>query len=268
MELNIKSLENKEIGKAKLPSQFNEFVRKDLILRAVLAIESNGRQPYGSDPEAGKKHVAKLSRRRRKYRGSYGHGISRVPRKIMSRNGTRFNWVGAFAPGTVGGRRAHPPKAEKIWAEKLNDKERRKAIRSALAAAINKDLVVARGHFVPEDYPFIIDDKFEGLEKTKEVMNALLSLGFDKELARASVKKIRGSKGKIRGRRYKKKKSVLIITSKVASIYKAAKNIPGVDIINVQQLNAKLLAPGGHPGRAILITKKALDELEKNKLFM
>ena len=38
-----------------------------------------------------------------------------------------MNWVGAFAPGTVGGRKAHAPNAEKIFDKKINKKENRKA---------------------------------------------------------------------------------------------------------------------------------------------
>ena len=90
-------------GETVLPSQFKEAYRPDLIKRAIQALQSLLRQPYGADPRAGMRHSAEVSRRRRKYRGSYGQGISRVPRKILSRRGTRFNWTGAQSPGTVGG---------------------------------------------------------------------------------------------------------------------------------------------------------------------
>jgi len=113
MKLQILSISKEEIGKQELPVQFEEEVRPDLIKRAVISIHGNARQAYGSDPMAGKRSSAKLSRRRHVYKTSYGIGISRVPRKIMSSRGTRMNWVGAFAPGTVGGRKAHPTKAGK-----------------------------------------------------------------------------------------------------------------------------------------------------------
>ena len=119
MKLAVYNLNNEKVKEINLPRQFNEQPRPDLVRRAVLAVQSHKRQPYGAKPEAGKRASAVLSRRRRDYRGSYGLGISRVPRKILSRGGTRMNWVGAFAPGTVGGRRAHPPKAGK-------DKQKRK----------------------------------------------------------------------------------------------------------------------------------------------
>jgi large subunit ribosomal protein L4e len=81
MEIKILSAENKEVGKQKMPVQFEEEFRPDLIKRAVEAIEANKRQPYGADPIAGKKQAARLSRRRRDYKGAYGKGLSRVPSK-------------------------------------------------------------------------------------------------------------------------------------------------------------------------------------------
>ena len=125
MELKIIDQNNKDKGSVELPVQFTEQVRPEVVKKVVLAIQNNNRQKYGAFPEAGKRSSAELSKRRRAYRGSYGIGISRVPRKIMSRRGTRMNWVGAVVPGTVGGRKAHPPKAEKNWDQKVNKKENR-----------------------------------------------------------------------------------------------------------------------------------------------
>ena len=87
MELKIINAENKEVGKQKLPEQFEEEIRPDMIKRAVEAVQANKRQQYGSDPRAGKKTAARLSRRRRDYKGAYGKGLSRVPRKTMTRRG-------------------------------------------------------------------------------------------------------------------------------------------------------------------------------------
>jgi len=267
MKANIIDLENKEIGKIDLPKQFEEPVRLDLIKKAVLNLQASNRQQYGSDPRAGKKVSCRISKKRHDYRGSYGFGISRVPRKIMSRRGTRMNWVGAFAPGTVGGRRAHHPKAEKIWETKINIKERRKAIRSALASTISKELVEKRGHKVPENYPLIIDDKFEKLDKTKELKNVLEKIGLKDELTRSSIKKVRAGKGTMRGRKYRKKTGPLIIVSDKCNL-ETCKNLPGVEIIKVKSINAELLAPGTEPGRLTIFTKSAIEKLEKDKLFM
>ncbi len=267
-EIKILSTEKVEVGKQKIPKQFQEQVRPDLINRVVLAVQSHSRQRYGAALRAGKGHSARLSKRRRKYRGSYGKGIARVPRKIMTRRGMQFNWTAAFAPCVVGGRRAHPAKPEKIWALKVNDKERKKAIRSALTATIEKDVVEGRGHFLPEGFPFIVDDNFEKINKTKDVLSILKKLGFEKELKRGQRKKIRAGKGKLRGRVYKKPKSILIVAgNNKSALLKTAKNIPGVDVVFVKNINVSLLAPGGVPGRLTLFTKSAVEAIDKEGLF-
>ncbi len=268
MELKILSKESVEKGKQKMPIQFQEEIRSDLIKRAVEVLRANSRQPYGADPMAGKKAATNLTRRRRKYKSTYGHGISRVPRKIMSRNGSNLNWVGAMAPGTVGGRIAHPPKAEKIWTKKINDKERKKSIRSALSATLKKEFVEKRNHLVPNNYPFIIDAEIESLQKTKDVIKLLNKLGLEKELERVSERKIRAGKGKSRGRKYKTKKGPLIVVSSDCLLLKSARNIPGIDIVKVNQLNAEVLAPGALPGRLTLFTNKAIEVIEKGGLYL
>lgn len=267
MKINVVDQLKNKVGVIELPWQFKDEFRPDLIQRAVLTVQSHKRQPYGASQIAGKRVSAKLSRRRRDYRGSYGFGISRVPRKILSRRGSRMNWVGAFAPGTVGGRRAHPPKVEKILWRKINDKERLKATRSAIAATMMRDVVIRRGHLVPADFPFILEDKFETLDKTKNIFGCLKKLGFGNELERVSERKVRAGKGKSRSKKYRKKKGPLIIVSKLDKIGGAASNIPGVSVVEVKGLNTELLAPGGKPGRLALWTTTAIQTLEKENLF-
>jgi large subunit ribosomal protein L4e len=269
MKLQILTTDKSATGNVTLPKQFDEPVREDLIKRAVHALQAAARQAYGADPEAGKRSSAELSRRRRKYRGSYGKGISRVPRKILTRRGTQMYMVGAFAPGTVGGRRAHAPKAEKSWEQKVNTRENRKAIRSALAAVMDKEIVTARGHKVPDSYPFVLDNSFQELEKTAAVKKALLALDLTAELARAEPTTVRAGKGKMRGRKTKRATSLLIVTGiEECKLELSAANIPGVDVVPVNALNAELLAPGTHAGRATLFTQQALVDLEKEKLFL
>ncbi|MBW2983678.1 50S ribosomal protein L4 [Candidatus Woesearchaeota archaeon] len=268
MKVSVISASKEKKKEIELPSQFNEEVRADIILRAVLAIQSNRRQRYGASPEAGKRASAVISRRRHDYRGAYGHGISRVPRKILTRRGTRMYWVGAFAPGTVGGRRAHPPKASKVYSQKINKKERRKAIRSAIAASIIKELVEQRGHKVPNDYPFVLESKIEDIKKTKDIKSTLEKIGLKEELKRASIKTIRAGKGKSRGRKYKKRAGPLLVVSKECSLMSSASNIPGINIVEVKNINAELLAPGAVPGRLTLWSEAAIEKLGKEKLFM
>lgn len=263
MKLKIFSTAGTQTSEMELPKQFSQPVRTDLIKKAVLAIQNNKRQAYGPREKAGMIHAIRISKRRRDYKGSYGKGISRVPKKTMSHRGSQFFWVGANAPGMVGGRRAHPPKIETVWSWKLNTKERRKAICSALSAVMQKNIVAKRGHFVPENYPFIVTDDFEKITKTKHLFDVLTKLGFENELKRAFTPGTRAGKGKLRGRRKITKRSLLLVVSNVNEISKAARNLPGIDVICTKKLNAEALAPGGHPGRATLFTAKAVEEIKK-----
>src|SRR3989338_3542891 len=266
MKAKIFNLEGKAGKEIELPIQFNEEIHPNLIKRAVLSIESKERQNYGAMPKAGQRSSAKLSKRRRNYRGSYGHGISRVPRKIIWRRGRQFGWQGAFAPGTVGGRRAHPPKAIKIFDEKINVKERRKAIRSALAASLLKEYVEKR-HVLPNAIPIIVESKFESLDKTKNVKDVLIKLGLEKEMERINVKKVRAGKGKNRGRKYRIKCGPLLVVSKECSLEKAGRNLQGIEVSDVTSLNAKKLAPGCVPGRLIIWSEDAIERLRNEKLY-
>jgi len=248
----IYDLEGKRLKDYDLPSQFNETYHPDLIKRAVLTIQSNKRQKYGSFKRAGMRSSARISKRRKDFRGSYGHGISRVPRKVIWRRGTQFGWVGAFAPGTVGGRKAHPPKAEKNWGKKLNIKEKRKAIRSALSATLNKDLVENRNHILPKNFPLAVESKLENLEKIKDVKKTLENLGLKNEINRCKENKVLGP---------------LIVVSKKCKLEKIGSKLEGVEIIQVNKINCELLAPGTIPGRLTVFTEESLDRLKKEKLF-
>src|SRR3989344_1613719 len=153
------SREGKELGNLELPEKFKEPYHPNLIRRAVLSEQLSSRQPYGAFPEAGKRASVIISKRRRDYRTSYGHGISRTPRKVTWHRGRQFGWVGAFSPNTTKGRRSHPPKAEKIWPQKLNKQEWDKAMRSALTATLSPSIVASRNHALPQHYPLCLESK-------------------------------------------------------------------------------------------------------------
>ena len=267
MKVDIYSLDGKKIKSVELPKQFDEPIRDDLIKRAVLAIRSAKRTRYGAKKEAGKRASATISKRRRDYKTSYGKGIARGPRKIMTKRGTQFYWVGAFAPNTVGGRRAHPPKPEKVWEQRINKKERKKAIRSAMNATTNLEIVKKRGHNI--DYlPLIIESKFENIEKTNEVKKTLIALGLKKELERTQKKSVRAGRGKSRGRKYKMKKGPLIVISKECPLRMAARNVLGVELCLARYLNTELLAPGAVPGRLTIYTEDSIRVIDEKKLFL
>ena len=110
MKIKIFDTEGKKTKEMELPSFFSERIREDIVAKVLEA--SKTMHPYSPSLVAGKQHSASgiIRHAIRKWRGAYGKGISRVPRKIMSGRGTQFNWVGAEIASTRGGRRAHPPK--------------------------------------------------------------------------------------------------------------------------------------------------------------
>ena len=255
------SLKGKAGTAIDLPSQFDTPFRPDVIKRAVLAIQSKRYQPKGVDELAGKKNTAES--------WQTGHGRSRMPR--IKGSGTGAANRAAFAPGTVGGRVAHPPEARKVILERINKKENRLAIRSAIAATASKERVESRGHKidgVPE-LPLVIDDAIESLLTTKDVAESLTKLGLDEDIKRASDGRgVRAGKGKMRGRKMKTPKSFLIVVGEDKGISTAARNLPGVDVVEVHGLNAELLAPGTHAGRLVVWSKSAIERLEKEDLFV
>ena len=248
------NLEGKAVGKTELPPVFATPLRPDVIKRAVLAIQSTRYQPQGRDPMAGKRTTAES-------RGT-GSGMARIPR--VKGPGGRA----AFAPGTVKGRAGHPPTSEKRIIRKIPEKERRLALRSAIAATASKELVSSRGHAVEDvpEIPLIVVDELEELKKTKEVEETLIRLGVLSDIYRVKEsRKIRAGKGKRRGRRIKQRRGPLLVVAENKGIAEAAQNIPGVEIVAVNNLNAELLAPGTRPGRLTIWTNGAIGKL--NELY-
>ncbi len=266
MKADIYAVDGKKNGTVTLPKQFSEAIRPDVIKKAHAIIEANQRQQYGAYVGAGIRAAAEMSRRRKKFKSSYGIGISRVPRKHFWRRGTQFGFMGAFAPGTVKGRKAHPAKAARIFERSLNVAENRLAIRSAMAATIHEHYVKERGHRFTELIS-VIENKAEALTKTKDVTAFLTKLQLTEELERVAVRKVRSGRGTMRNRKYKTKKGPLLVVSKPCALTKAAENIAGIDICEVRNMNVQLLAPGGVPGRLTLFTEAAVKALEEQNLF-
>ena len=247
-KVNVYGINGSSSEKIDLPEVFNTTYRPDLIKKSFNVMHSNQRQTYGSDPMAGcKQATASVVK---------GRGMSRVPRLTQGRRA-------ALAPCVVGGRRAHPPKVERDWKEKINKKENKLAKASALAATADKEIVTKRGHKFDEKVtlPIIVEDKFETIKKTKDVISALEKIGiYDDVLRATNGKHIRAGKGKMRGRKYKTPKSILIVSTK-NEIQKSSKNLTGIDIIKPNEINIEYLAPGGDAGRLTIFTKSALKEI-------
>ncbi len=234
-------------GELDLPGVFNEVYRPDLIKRAVLTAQAKRYQPYGPRMYSGMDTSAESW-------GS-GRGAAQIPRIT---NGNRA----ARVPQAVGGRRAHPPKPEADRTEKVNKKERRMAVRSAIAATIDAELVKSRGHRFEAELPLVASDELENVEKTKDVVSFLQNAGVYEDVLRAKDgRNIRAGKGKIRGRRFKNRKSLLIVATCDSVLMKSARNLPGVDVISVDALNTEHLAPGTQAGRLTLWTESAISSL-------
>merc|ERR1712130_791049 len=77
-----------------------------------------------------------------------------------------------------------------------------------------------------------------------------------------ATKRMRAGKGKLRNRRTVQKRGPLVIYDNDQGLTKAFRNIPGVDTIQVDNLNLLKLAPGGHVGRFCIWTESAFKKLD------
>jgi large subunit ribosomal protein L4e len=250
--VKVFNLEGKTTGKIELPPVFATPLRPDVIKRAVLAMQSERFQPQGRDPMAGKRTSAES-------RGT-GSGTARIPR-LKGPSGRA-----AFAPGTVGGRAAHPPTSAKKIVKRIPQKEKRFALLSAIAATASKDAVAKRGHSIEDilQIPLVVTDDLETLEKTKDVEEALIHLGVLADIYRVKEsRKNRAGRGKLRGRKIKQAVGPLVIVAENRGIFKAARNISGVDVATVSSLNTEILAPGTQPGRLTIWTNGSIAKLNE-----
>src|SRR3989344_4043228 len=225
MKSSLYDSSGKKKSDIEIPLVFSTPIREDMVLKFYEADKFSHVQPYSSYEEAGKRHSASgtISHRRHEWKGQYGKGISRVPRKVMWRRGTQFYWVGAEVSNTRGGRRAHPPKGL-ISERKTNKKERKQAFCIALAATAR------------EFYSLI-----------NSILGPLSSLAIQKREVRAGI-------GKRRGRKYKSNAGLLVIKSKSEKV-----NFRGVDIKSPEELKISDLYP---LGRLTIYTQKSLEELK------
>ena len=178
----------------------------------------------------------------------------------MSRRGTQFNWIGAEVPNTRGGRRAHPPKTiSRINTLKINKKEMKIALASAISATANKKEVIKKYSRLEnkeiKELPLIVESKIT-TSKTKELISNLKKILGDELFELALQKKsIRSGKGKRRGRKYKENAGLLLVIGKEEKI----KANP-IDVVNTKSLGVNDLARGG-AGRLTLYTEQAIKEI-------
>jgi len=263
MKTNVYNINGNLKGEIDLPKVFSIPYRHDLIKRAVQAIQSHNRQSYGVDPLAGKRTSA------------HYHGVRHYRYSMMNKEMARMhrihqgppglNLTARIVPQARKGREAHPPTIERIFWRKINDKERILAIKSAIAATALKDVVSKRGHIINDNFtlPIVVEDSLQEIKKAKQLKQFLEGIGLKEEMERSNKKKIRAGKGKMRGRRYRKRKGPLIVIAEDKGVMKAAKNIGGVECCLANKLNAELLAPGTYAGRLTIYTEGAIKKLSE-----
>ncbi|MEM3760404.1 MAG: 50S ribosomal protein L4, partial [Candidatus Bathyarchaeia archaeon] len=152
--------------------------------------------------------------------------------------------------------------------KRIPKKEKRLALLSAIAATARREVVASRNHAIEDvpQIPLIVTDNLEELKRTKDVEEALVQLGVFSDIYRVKESRnIRAGKGKRRGRKIKQAVGPLIVVNENKGIIEAARNIPGLDVVTVNNLNAEILAPGTHPGRLTIWTRGTIERL--NELY-
>ncbi|MFB6246761.1 MAG: 50S ribosomal protein L4 [Candidatus Pacearchaeota archaeon] len=264
MKAKVLDKQGNEKQKVDLPEAFSKRIREDIVAKVIEAKRQE--QPYAPSPVAGRQHVAKGKLRHRKdvWRAQPGRGISRVPRKILSQRGSQFNWEAAEIPHARGGIRAHPPKvASMLKKKKVNKKEVKTALESAISATADKKTISKKYARLEEgqikEVPFVVDSEIQNL-KAKDMLESLKKvLGEGIFEVAIQKKSVRSGKGKRRGRKYKSNAGLLMVTGKDEKLKTTA-----FDVVPVNELKINDLAKEG-PGRLTVYTEQAIKELNESK---
>jgi large subunit ribosomal protein L4e len=258
MKAKLFDKSGKEKGQVDLPKNFTARVREDILSKVFEAQKLAYSQAYGAKEGAGAQYSASgiSKKKRHDWKGTYGKGISRVPRKIMSRNGASFNWVGATVSSARGGRKPHAPRSEKNLFKKINKKELLIAFNSAFVGTISK-IYIEKKFNIKSDSGFIFSDDILAT-KTKdflETMKAVFGETYEKVLKK---KQVRAGKGKTRGRKYKSNAGLLFVISSKEEMKRK-----GIDVVKVNELKISNLSPNGEPGRFVCYTENAIKEIQE-----
>lgn len=245
----------KEKSSIEMPANFSGDIRKDVLLKVFEA--QRREQPHGTMYFAGRNYSASgiLRRKRHAWKVTYGKGISRAPRKIMSRHGQSFQWVGASANYTRGGGRAHPHRPEENQFKKVNKKELAIAMNSAFVGTIDSKSLEDKYGVKITNLPIVVEDSILKI-KTKEFIELMSKVFGSASSKILKVKAQRAGQGKARGRRYKSSAGLLFVISSDEKM-----NRKGIEVVKAKELALKDLAPNGQPGRFAVYTEKALKEI-------
>lgn len=238
-----------------LPAVFKAPIRPDIVNFVHQQVSKNSRQPYCVSKEAGHQTSAE----------SWGTGraVARIPR--VRGGGTHRSGQGAFGNMCRGGRMFAPTKPWRRWHRKINVNQKRYALVSAIAASGVPALVQSKGHMVQEvpEFPLVVSDKIQEISKTKHAVIFLRRIKAWNDIQKVyKSQRFRAGKGKMRNRRRIQRRGPLIIYGQDQGIRKAFRNIPGIDLMNINKMNLLKLAPGGHVGRFVIWTKSAFEKLD------
>jgi large subunit ribosomal protein L4e len=245
MKATVYSVEGKVLKQIDLPAVFDSPHRDDLVKRAVLSDESKLYQPKGNYRFAGLETSARYRGRKDDFGSGKNKGIPHLPHEVLPKG--QLGKV-KRVPHAVKGRRAHPPKPQKKIVELVNKKEYMKALASALSFNVDRNTICKRANLeINVSLPIILEANVEKIKKTKDIVKLMDALSLNRLVEKA---KKNGTK------------SVLFVVSNNSS-FKAASNLPGVDVVRANDLNVKDLAPGTHPGRLTVFSESAIPEIEK-----
>lgn len=193
MKTDIYNQNGEKAGSIELPEEIFDLPwNPDLVHQVAVAMQANQRK--GTAHTKGRGEVRGGGRKpwRQKGTGRARHGSIRSP--IWRGGGVTFG-----------------PTKEKIYAQKINDKMRKKALLTALSQkARDKEVLVLEELDIKEP-------------KTKEAAAIIKSLAKIKNFEAMTVKK--------------KNAALFLLTDKIEKIMRGFRNIPGVNVIEARNIN-------------------------------
>jgi len=255
-QISVYSESGEQCGTVKTPAVFKAPIRSDIVNFVHAQLRKNSRQAHGVKKIAGEQTSA----------DSWGTGraVARIPR--VRGGGTHRSGQAAFGNMCRGGRMFAPLKTWRKWHKKCNVNQRRYAMTSAIAAAGVPALVMAKGHAIDSvpEVPLVVENGVQDYKKTKQAVEMLKKVGAWDDVKRVyATRRMRAGRGKMRDRTHVQKLGPAVVYAQDNGIVKAFRNIPGVTLLNVEQLNILRIAPGGHVGRFLIFTQDAFESLDK-----
>merc|ERR1711878_32618 len=259
-QISVYDESGNQSAQVKTPAVFRAPIRADLVNFVHTNLRKNARQATGVKKIAGEQTSAE----------SWGTGraVARIPR--VRGGGTHRSGQAAFGNMCRGGRMFAPLKTWRRWHKRCNINQRRYAMTSAIAATGVPALVMAKGHQVDSvpEIPLVVSNAAQEYKKTKQAVDLLKQLGAWDGVKRVyATRRMRAGRGKSRDRKHVQKLGPAIVYAQDNGIVRAFRNIPGVEVLDVNNLNVLRLAPGGHVGRFLIFTEdafKALDTIYGN----